>query len=355
VLVAVALVACTAACSARTVEPDALPPSALACSAGDTAATECFEIVWTGDILLASAAQRRLDEHGYSYPFEHVASLIDADYSIGNAEGPITEQERPAFRNQKWSYNAQPEAAAALGALGFDALGLANNHLWDRGRQGIEDTIRYLDEAGVETFGAGINRAEAERPLLIATPHGTLAVVGFGAAWSEIYPALKNRPGLIPLDAAAARRGHELATAAGARWVVAYVHWGRNYSDVTEPQPRHAALLVEAGYDLVVGHHSHTAQTLERIDGVPVLYSLGNFAFGTSGRFKEAYPGHGLVARGFVGPDGFAGLELSCIETDNRIVRYQPRPCSTELAAQVFERVAPDAEIRDGVAWIPMR
>src|SRR5687767_12116874 len=82
---------------------------------------DLFEIVWVGDILLADAAVPSLDAHGYTWPFANLRSLMTGDFLIGIAEGPMTDRTQ---RNplQRWSYNADPKAAAALAEVGFDAL-----------------------------------------------------------------------------------------------------------------------------------------------------------------------------------------------------------------------------------------
>jgi poly-gamma-glutamate capsule biosynthesis protein CapA/YwtB (metallophosphatase superfamily) len=75
---------------------------------------------------------------------------------IGNAEVPIAERRQPYFERQRWSYNAEPEAAEAPTEVGFDALDLLNNHAYARGPEGLDDTMRHLEPADVEPFGAGV-------------------------------------------------------------------------------------------------------------------------------------------------------------------------------------------------------
>ncbi len=314
-------------------------------------ADEAYEIVWAGDILLADAAQPAIDARGYDWPLALVAPLLAGDFAIGNAEGPITVSPVVYFPEATWSYNAQP-AAAALAAAGFDALGLSNNHSYDRGPSGLADTIQYAREAGLRPFGAGMNVQDAAAPLLIETTHGAVAVLGFGEEWRFGRVAGPGQPGTVPFTAEAIARGKTLAAAAGARWTVAYVHWGENYSYVTAEQRRVAAAFADAGYDLVVGHHPHVPQEVDLIDGMPVLYSLGNFVFGTEGRFTPEFPGHGLVARTFVGPTGIERIELACIVTDNDLVHYQPRPCAAAEAERVMAGLGPHVVWADGVGLV---
>jgi poly-gamma-glutamate capsule biosynthesis protein CapA/YwtB (metallophosphatase superfamily) len=313
---------------------------------------DLYEIVWAGDILLGDAAQPFLDEFGYEWPFEEVEGLLEGDYVIGNAEGPITELTEHYNPDQEFHYNADPQSAEALAGAGFDALGVANNHTLDRGPEGAIDTIEHLEEVGIEAFGAGRDGDEAEAPLLIETPHGLLAVFAFT---EDVHGyAGRDEPGPAILDDESIERAVGRAEAEGADWLVAYVHWGENYADLSRFQLAFAPALARAGFDLVVGHHAHVPQTVTTVEGAPVIYSLGNFVFGTPGRFTEEFPGYGLVARTFLGRKGFERLELTCILTDNEEVVFQPQPCPEEEAQEVMEGLGDEVVWLDGVGVVEL-
>jgi poly-gamma-glutamate capsule biosynthesis protein CapA/YwtB (metallophosphatase superfamily) len=304
-----------------------------------------FDVVWVGDVLLGSSAWPQLKAHGYKWAFRYIRPLLRGDCVVGNAEGPITRHREKFFPEQRWSYRARIATAAALSEAGFNAMSLSNNHCYDRGPEGLLDCIDRLTAAGVRPFGAG-SEAEAARPLLIETPHGLVGVVGLVDQRYSYTTASATAPGTIVMNEDSIAGGKTLAVAAGARWVIAYVHWGLNYEPVTEQQRHDAALLARAGYDLVVGAGSHTVQPVEIIDGTPILYSLGNFTFGTKGRFSEREPGYGLVARTTFTANGLLEIELTCIATDNRLIQFQPRLCSDEQAHDVLSRLGPDVLTR---------
>ena len=308
-----------------------------------------FRILWLGDTLLADAAEPLLAANGYAWAFEHLRPLPDADYVVANAEGPITAQTEVYDPRQRWSYAARPEAAQALAAEGVSAAGLANNHAMDRGPASLADTVEHLGASGVAAFGAGANLDAALRPLVVETPHGRVGVVAFGQGGGVRENAGGDRPGIAVLTRCNAAGGASRAREAGARWLVAFVHWGVNYSEVTHTQRRQAALLAAAGYDLVVGHGPHVARPVEVVDGTPVLYSLGNWVFGTPGRFTADAPGVGLMATTAFGPDGIEELRLHCIRTDNDEVGFQPRRCSRTEADAALRAVHPDIAVEDGV------
>lgn len=148
-------------------------------------------------MLFGDAAQPLLDRHGYDWAFANLAGSLEAGYSIVNLEGPITTDAAPWDPDQRWSYNAQPAAAIALANAGVDAVGLANDHALDRGPHGIEDTVDTLAGFGIEVVGVGFD-AEAKQPLLIETPHGAVAVVGFGPDKGFGRRTSNQRAGWLP-------------------------------------------------------------------------------------------------------------------------------------------------------------
>jgi poly-gamma-glutamate capsule biosynthesis protein CapA/YwtB (metallophosphatase superfamily) len=232
--------------------------------------------------------------------------------------------------------------------FGIDAISLANNHAMDRGPAGLADTIAAAGAAGIVPVGAGPSTCEAELPLMVRTPAGILGIVALGVPYGTDRMAGLTRPGSIAMSPATISRGAALARAAGADWVIGFVHWGQNYHEVTDVQRDSAAQFAAAGYDLVVGAHPHIVQPIEVIDGMPVAYSLGNFVFGAAGRFP-AGAGFGLLVQAtFDRATGLRLLTLRCVATDNDIVAFQPRACSAEEATTVLGGLNPGVVVTDG-------
>jgi hypothetical protein len=336
--------------------PHGAPPVVAARGAGAAeGAASPARLVWLGDTLLADAARPLLERDGYATPFAQLAGLLDGDHVIANLEGPLTERTEVYARRGRWSYNAQPQAAVALAEAGVTVAGLANNHAMDRGPLGLADTLAALDGAGIDAIGAGPDREAALRPLLLPTAHGAVGVVALGDHYGLARTASDEQPGgaaFAPCDVveAAAR-----ARAEGARWLVAFVHWGTNYSEVRDRQRALAGFFAENGYNLVVGHGPHVAQQIEVVDGLPVLHSLGNFTFGTPGRFSERFPGYGLVATTVLDEGGFTELRLRCLLTDNDRVAFQPRPCPEGEAHEVLAALHPRIRVTGGEGVLPLR
>jgi hypothetical protein len=297
---------------------------------------EMFSILWLGDIMLADGAMDSIGIHGYDWPFRGVVQHMRADFVIANAEAPITALSEQWDDAQRWSYHMLPDAMPAIKRAGIHALGMANNHILDRGPAGLAETITLAEQAGLLTFGAGQNESEAELPLILRSDVGTVGVVALGNYYGRSKTALRDQAGTLPLNKATIRRGYRLAKRAGADWVIGYAHWGSNYEGVTEQQRRVARMFAEEGYTMVIGHHPHVTQEVELIDGMPVAFSLGNFVFGAPGRFAfHRKPGVGLMLKTHFTDGGLQRITLLCIDVDNHRIGYQPQPCSVKEATSV--------------------
>jgi poly-gamma-glutamate synthesis protein (capsule biosynthesis protein) len=157
--------------------------------------------------MLGDASQDMLEQHGYAWPFEYLLPNLGADYMVINLEAPITTDVEPWDTERSWSYNVQPESAHALAKIGVNAVSLANNHSLDRGPEGLSDTLKHLDTAGIEAFGAGKNLQNASMPLIIETPHGRVGVIGLTYPQDEKYQANEKNPGVVMLSEATITRG----------------------------------------------------------------------------------------------------------------------------------------------------
>jgi hypothetical protein len=357
VLLALVALAGTVVLGARlATSEDAAPPAVAAAPpaiAVDVAANrDALSVVWLGDTMLGDAGQPLLDQRGDAWALDGVRALLDGDYVIANLETPITELTEPWNPDKEYSYQMRPGSAQALRDAGVDALGLANNHIMDRGPQGLADTVRHAEAAGMTTFGAGADLQTARRPLLLRSEVETLAVVTFGEYFGRDNTAARTRPGIPVLDVEDLRESLSQARAAGADRVVAYVHWGNNYQPVNVEQRYWAQEFAAVGYDAVIGAGSHVAQPIEVLDGMPVVYSLGNFVFTTNGRYAQFdQPGLGLALTTHSRPDGSLTLEVRCIANDNRLVNFQPQACTAEQAAAFLPTLHPELTM-DGDAAV---
>ena len=244
----------------------------------------------TGDIMLGRRVGARLREVGgpttVFRPF--LKRLAAADITVGNLESTLSQRGAPTQGGD--SFGADPNVREALRAAGFDVIGLANNHLGDYGAAAMRDTFRLLREGRLPYVGAGRNREEAERALVVergGTSVGFLAVDSIGetpaaTATSPGTSRLDMPPRTGPMDEERLDRlERQVRTLAGqVDAVIVMTHWGTQYTNLPEPSQRRVArTLAKAGADVVVGGHPHWLQGLEQVGNTLVVHSLGNFVF----------------------------------------------------------------------------
>jgi hypothetical protein len=320
-------------------------------------AQDRWSVQFLGDTMLGDGETPLLDPQlSYEASLAAVAPLVDGDFVIANAEAPITFSNQTLIPGKNFSYRSEPQAAWALSKLGVDAISVGNNHSLDMGLAGLQDTMRYASNAGMASFGAGLNLAEAERPVMLNTEMGTVGVVSIGENFGKAMKATDIGPGTVVFSPEAVQRGYDLARAAGADFVVGYVHWGDNYTD-TLPQQRYwAQVLVDAGYDVIVGAGSHIAEKIEFIGDVPVAYGLGNFVFGTPGRYESfGKQGFGLMLSLELSHNAPTQLAVKCIVTDNRLNGFLTQPCTPPQMVGVMSVINPALQIQGNVARMPCR
>ncbi|MER7518408.1 CapA family protein [Streptomyces sp. NPDC126499] len=225
---------------------------------------------------------------GPYYPWGEALALIDAarpDARVVNLETAVTRHDRPA-PGKAVHYRMDPANLPALTAVRPDVVVLANNHVLDHGRRGLDDTLDALAGAGLRTAGAGRNAEEARRPAAVPLPGGRrLLVHALGLASSGVprdWAATARRGGVHfaaePADEAAGRICARLR--AGRRpgdLVVVSVHWGPNWGYApARAEVSFAHALVDAGADIVHGHSSHHPRPLEAYRGRLVLHGCGD-------------------------------------------------------------------------------
>ena len=244
-------------------------------------------ILFTGDILLDRGVREVINHRGVDYLFtQEVDSLFaSCDYVVANLECPATTIRQPDFK--RYVFRAEPEWLDVLRAHGITHLNLANNHSIDQGRAGLVDTKRNIEAAGMIPFGAGLNMAEAAEPLII-THHPTpithqrnIYIVPTLRLALENYSYLPDKPCVSqePEDSLVARI-RKLRANDPRAVIVVCPHWGGEHTLRPIPvQIETAHRIIDAGADLIVGHHTHTLQTIEVYRGRRIYYSIGNFIF----------------------------------------------------------------------------
>lgn len=242
---------------------------------GESAADgEAWSLFLAGDCCLdhADGGERRL----LGPALERRAD--DADLSVVNLEAPVPTAGTTPIPKSGPSLTSAAGTPTLLAAGGFDVVTLANNHLMDYGIGGLDATRSACDDAGLRTVGAGEDHAAAVSPVRFDVTADT-EVALFGLCDREFGVAGQERPGT-------AWAGHDAVdesirqAARTADIVVVVDHGGIEYVPFSPPERRtRFRKFVEAGADLVVGHHPHVPQGWEVYEGAPIFHSLGNFLF----------------------------------------------------------------------------
>jgi poly-gamma-glutamate synthesis protein (capsule biosynthesis protein) len=286
---------------------------------------ENITLMALGDIWLVRSVADQIAHNGPHYPFAHIAShLQSADIVFGNLESPISTRGLPQ-KNKDVVARATPDSLEGLVHAGIDIVSLANNHIMDYGPRALEDTLRLLEDRGIRHLGAGMTRDEANRPLLVSKGGITIsfhAYLCWGEAarrpigprgWSRSWAAKELRE---------ARRQADL--------VIVALHGGSIFQD--EPTLRiikQAHWAVDHGADVIIGHHPHVIQGIERYKGALIAYSLGNFLFDSyQHELKDERTRQGLI------------LELDIRKTP--ALRFEHHPTPIRITDQLQVEVIPE-------------
>ena len=238
-------------------------------------ASPTVSLVFAGDIVLDDEAGQLIAEGGD--PFASFAPLFQsADIRLGNLECVVATTGSAGDKN--YTFRAHPRTLSVL-KRHFDALGLANNHSGDFGREAFAEMLGLLQQHGLGQFGGGHNLAEAHTPLILERKGLRIAILGYNEFLPRSFEADYNAPGSawsedeqVVADIRAARQRHH------ADLVIPVMHWGwENMRESNGRQKQLARLMIDAGADAVIGGHPHVTQEIAHYHGKPIVYSVGNF------------------------------------------------------------------------------
>lgn len=239
-------------------------------------------VVVTGDVMFARnmAGVLSLDES----PFRHVENVTEsADLLLINFENAATTSGCAVKGDVP--LKCDPSYVPLAKANNNTVAALANNHLFDYGTDGMKDTLKSLDDAGITHIGAGNNESQA-RQTASSDINGRnyMDSNNFKEYSTDVMPqANGSNPGYSVYDSDVAKCQIQDAKANGSDVVIVYFHFGNEYSRSPNPdQEKMAHEVIDYGADAVLGSHPHVTQGIEMYKGKPIFYSLGNFIFDMS-------------------------------------------------------------------------
>ena len=241
-----------------------------------------WKILFLGDAMCHDD-QRELAYRNGTYDFDSSFDKLkdlfgEHDYVACNMESPIFDPPYMGFPK----FNTPVEFADALIDVGANIFFLANNHINDRGEAGIESTIKKLttdytkggfDKSKIYTLGASGNGIGNKHIII-----NDVAILNYTSILNNKEVGENININMIGDDMMSITQDIADVRNAGAKYIIVYIHWGKEYERYhSKEQRKLAEMLVNSGVNLIIGGHPHVVEDYEFINNVPVFYSLGNF------------------------------------------------------------------------------
>lgn len=254
--------------------------------------------------------------------------IMGSDFCIANLEAPIVKDKATTIKKSGPCLGVSFSTIEVLKQVGFGVLTLANNHFFDQGQKGVENTINTCNESCVATVGGGKNITDARKPLLLEKDGKRVAIIN--ACEQEFSIANSEHGGSNPLDLI---NMHEdiVAMRHEADYVVMILHGGLElYHFPTPRMKRMFRHFVDLGVDAVINHHQHCINGYEVYRNKPIFYGLGNFYFPFGGQSRPASWNFGFAVRLILGEEiGFEMIPYK--QTDNAIILRETTEFESEM------------------------
>ena len=244
----------------------------------DSASQASFLAV--GDIMLSRNVAGTIQKSdNVNLPFEKMAEILKStDFNFGNLESPISSTS-PIISGHSLIFGAPLAYIKALADNNFKILNLANNHALDQGLKGLDFTISVLDQLKIKHIGAGSNLEQAQAAAVVEA--NGIKICFIGASYSSINDGGKATNNYVTrIEDTEKLKSSILNLKSKCDFIVTTMHAGTEYTrNPNRAQIKFAHTAIDAGADMVIGHHPHWVQTIEKYNGKYIFYSLGNFIF----------------------------------------------------------------------------
>ncbi|HAE36363.1 MAG: Poly-gamma-glutamate synthetase complex A [Candidatus Nomurabacteria bacterium GW2011_GWF2_35_66] len=237
-------------------------------------------LLFVGDIMLTRGVGTSVKNNfggDFNKLFENIPEIKKADILFGNLEGPVSDIGNNV--GSKYSFRMDPSILPTIKNAGFDIVSFANNHVGDWNVNAFKDTLLRFEVSEIPQIGAGINKVDAETPVIIEKNGIKFGFLGFsdvGPAWME---AKEGKAGIL---LASDPRLPEIIQNAKLESdvLIISIHWGDEYKTTHNAhQESLAKIIIDNGADMIIGHHPHVIQDIGEYKGKTIVYSLGNFIF----------------------------------------------------------------------------
>lgn len=288
------------------------------------------KIYFVGDLMLARNVERRLANTDTTQALLNFASIWSNAYVVANFESavPSVHSPTPDFAFQ---FSTKKELLPGLQTAGITHVSLANNHAYDFGLAGYQNTISEMDAIGIAAFGDPY-RLGTSSVSIVDTGEATVALIGINLTLGEL-----NFSQLTTLV-------DDLSKTTDIQ--LAYIHWGEEYNNNQSEQQRNVAIkLAQMGIDVIIGHHPHVIQGIERIKDTLVFYSLGNFLFD---QYFSADVQNGLMLALVIKSDS---LQFEVVPVSSLDSRVKPFVLEGQSRQEILNKLATlsDPELNDAI------
>jgi poly-gamma-glutamate capsule biosynthesis protein CapA/YwtB (metallophosphatase superfamily) len=289
-------------------------------------------LMFGGDVALTEPYTEQVGQD-HHWAFNELPEYRQADVAMVNLDAPFTRANTP-LPGKTDAVKVDPDAVQVLKNGGVDLVNLANSRTLDYGREGLDETLTTLQQAGIHAIGAGKDAQTARRPEILEVKGQRIAYLGYDHLEAQIAQAGVagtnfSRNAQVAADIKALRDQVD--------WVVVNYHWGDEIAKYPgDAQIDLARFTIDQGADLVVGYHSQMLQGAEIYKGRPIVYSLGNFIFGN----KPASDYDTAVLK-----VGLKGKQMKVEMLPVEVRKYQPKVVSGDRGAQILKQIETVSDI----------
>ncbi len=300
-----------------------------------SATTSEVSLIAVGDISYSRGIASTIKKQGdWNYPLQKVKKYLQSgDLVFANLETAITSGRE--VLNGEMVFRSDPQTALVLAEAGFSVLSLANNHTPNWGEEGLLDTFKYLNQAGLNYVGAGKNLKDAYRPLYLEKNGLKFAFLAYNDSdvVPDYYGAGSERAGTALMNIEKMKSAVQEARTK-VDFVIVSMHSGQEYTaHASSRQTKFAHTAIDAGADLVIGHHPHVVQNMEEYHGKFIFYSLGNFVFDQNWSSNTS---QSLILKVYFNQQGLKEISFVPVVIKNNC---QPQLADSIIAQNIFQRL----------------
>lgn len=300
-------------------------------------------LIFTGDIGFDKYMDKRWEDENLLSD-EVRTFLSSGDHLIVNVEGPLYERNQIDATTGALSlvHSMDPKVGDFLQSIGADIWNICNNHIMDAKEEGIKATLENAASHGAITLGAGMNEAEARKPVIIKEAGGIGMIgVGYQRACRKAGPETPGCFSWSDLDEIEKIIKEIKKTC---RWCIVVAHAGEEFTALPTYYTRDRYLAyLDMGADIIVAHHPHVPMNYETVGDKIIFYSLGNFIFDTPYQRSQFNTESGLFVKLNLSEESFDfepfGIKID--RENERVVKGDLPAIFTDVQKDDYEKLAP--------------